>query len=341
MKKLAYSLLAVASACAFNGAYAQSSVTLYGVVDNGIEYQNGGAGGAVRAVSSGLFATVYGLMGHEDIGGGVHVNFQLEQGFSGVTGAATDPTASFNRLAWIGVSGRFGELRFGRQKKPEYLFLNGEVDPTAVKSFASPINNFTDASVRASNAIAYFLPDFRGLTVQGMVSLRDQTTSPSNGLRFYNVVARYVHGPIHVGAGYESSANATGTSVQKIFRAAASYRLGAARFYLAYQTERQSDHSEKRDIYEASGTYLFNPFNRFSVMYGYAHDRTGQGNNAQQVGLIYEYYLSKSTILYTAAGLIQNRHQAQYTLDGTQYSGIAVEPGAYARGAIVGMTHKF
>lgn len=341
MKKLVCLAGVAASACMLNSAYAQSSVTLYGVIDNGIEYQNGGAGGAARAVSSGLFATVYGLIGHEDIGGGVHVNFQLEQGFSGVTGAATDPTAAFNRLAWIGVSGRFGELRFGRQKKPQYLFLNGEVDPTAVKSFASPINNFTDASVRASNAIAYFLPTVYGLSVQGMVSLRDQTTSPSNGLRFYNVVARYVNGPFHLAAGYESSANTTGTSVQKIFRAATSYRVGAARFYLAYQTERQSDHTEKRDLYEASATYLFSPFNRFSVMYGYAHDRTGHGNNAQQIGLIYEYYLSKATVLYTAAGLIQNRNQAQYTLDGTQYSGIAVEPGAYARGVIVGMTHKF
>ncbi|HYS63970.1 MAG TPA: porin [Paraburkholderia sp.] len=341
MKKLVVFVFVIASACVFDTAYAQSLITLYGVVDNGIEYQNGGAGGAVRAVSSGLFATVYGLKGREDIGGGLHVNFQLEQGFSGVTGAATDPTAAFNRLAWIGVSGGFGEVRVGRQKKPEYLFLNSEMDPTEVKSIASPLNNFTDASVRASNAIAYFMPTVHGLTAQVMVAMRDETTKPSNGLRFYNAVVRYANGPFHAAAGYESSANAGGTSIQKVFRAAGSYGVGNARLYLAYQTERQTDNSEKRDIYEASGSYLFNPFNMLSVMYGYAHDRTGQGNNAQQVGLIYEHFLSKSTILYSAAGLIQNRNQAQYTLDGTQYSGIAGAPGAYVRGVIVGMTHKF
>ncbi|SAK96180.1 gram-negative porin domain protein [Caballeronia pedi] len=341
MRKLVVLLLVIFFAGGFDNAHAQSLITLYGIVDNGIEYQNGGQGSAVRAVSSGLFATVYGLKGSEDIGGGYHVNFQLEQGFSGVTGAATDSTAAWNRLAWLGMSGPFGELRVGRQKKPEYLFLNGEMDPTAVKSIASPINNFQDVSVRASNAIAYFTPNLNGLIAQAMISLRDQTTQPSNGLRFYNVVARYVNGPWRVSAGYESSANATGTSVQKVWRAAAGYRAGNLRFYLAFQSERQTDHSEKRDIYEASTSWLLNPFNMVSVMYGYAHDRTGQGNDAQQIGLVYEYFLSKATSLYAAAGLIQNHGQAAYTLDGTQYSGIPVAPGAYARGVVIGMTHKF
>lgn len=341
MKKRLTLAAVVASAGMFNAAHAQSSVTLYGIVDNGIEYQNGGAGSVVRAESSGLFATVYGLKGRENIGGGYYVNFQLEQGFSGVTGAATVAGAAFNRLAWVGVSGGFGEVRIGRQKKPEYLYMNGEMDPSGVKSIASPINNFQTVSVRANNAIAYFTPAFSGLTGQLMVAMRDSTTKPTNGLELYNAVARYVNGPFRASVGYERWSSADGTSLQKVLRAAASYKVGAARFYLAYQSERQDDNSDKVDIYQASTSYMFNPFNMLSVMYGYAHDRSGQGNNAQQIGLLYEYFLSKRTILYTAAGLIQNRNKAEYTLDGTQYSGIAVVPGAYARGVIVGMTHKF
>ncbi len=122
------------------------------------------------------------------------------------------------------MSGPFGELRVGRQKKPEYLFLNGEIDPTAVKSIASPINNFQEVTVCVSNAITYLAPTFYGLTAQAMISLRDQTTKPSNGLRLYNVVARYVNGPFRVSAGYGSQGNATGTSAQKVWRAAAGYR---------------------------------------------------------------------------------------------------------------------
>ncbi len=46
-----------------------------------------------------------------------------------------------------------------------------------------------------------------------------------------------------------------------------------------------------------------------SVMYGFAHDRSGKGNDAQQIGLVYEYFLSKATSLYAAAGLIDNNKQ--------------------------------
>jgi predicted porin len=60
---------------------------------------------------------------------------------------------------------------------------------------------------------------------------------------------------------------------------------------------RQTDNSEKRDIYEASTSYQLDSFNLVSVMYGYAHDRAGQGKNAQQIGLTYEYFLSKATSL--------------------------------------------
>ena len=57
--------------------------------------------------------------------------------------------------------------------------------------------------------------------------------------------------------------------------------------------------------------------------------------------LAYEYLLSKSSILYVAAGLIDNRRRAAYGLNGTEYSGVDVTPGATARGVIVGLTHKF
>ncbi|KAA1007714.1 porin [Paraburkholderia panacisoli] len=113
MRKLLIFATAVASASVLDTAHAKSSVTLYGVIDNGIEYQNDGAGSVVRASPGGLSATVYGLKGQEDIGGGLYVNFQLEQGFSAVNGQASNP-AAFNRLAWVGVSGGFGEVRVRR-----------------------------------------------------------------------------------------------------------------------------------------------------------------------------------------------------------------------------------
>lgn len=97
----------------------------------------------------------------------------------------------------------------------------------------------------------------------------------------------------------------------------------------------------KRDVYEASGIYNFTPASRLALMAGYAHDRTGHGNNAQQIGATYEYSLSKATMLYAAAAFIENRNQAQFTLNGTAYGGVTVAPGANTRGAIIGMMHTF
>lgn len=61
MKRLIALVSGVASVCAVNAAYAQSSVTLYGIIDNGVEYRNAGAGSVVRGVSGGLYASRYGL----------------------------------------------------------------------------------------------------------------------------------------------------------------------------------------------------------------------------------------------------------------------------------------
>ncbi|MEM5295595.1 porin [Burkholderia sp. JPY481] len=341
-------------------AFAQSSVTLYGVLDNGIAYQSSsGNNSATRAVPGGLFATRYGFKGSEDIGGDLHVNFQLEQAFSGQTGAATDPTKAFNRLAFVGMSGGFGEVRFGLQNSPQYDVLQAVMDPSWVKSIASPMNNFNALIIRANNGISYYTPTFDGLNAKFMVALRDPAAGGGNGIGFYNAVVQYVNGPLNVAAGYErgdepavgaggSYALAGGAAagpgaVLNVFNAGASYAIGANRIWLAYHTENLTNTPKymQHDVYQISDSYQFDPFSLLSVMYGYLHDRTGKGNNAQQLGVLFEYSLSKSTELYTAAGFLQNRNQAAYTLSGTAYSGLAITPGTNTRGIGAGLVHKF
>lgn len=339
MKKRLGLLLPVAALAACGPAAAQVSVTPYGSVDNALEIQNGGAGSQVRDVSSAYYATVYGFKGTEDLGNGTHVNFQLEQGFDSSTGAATNAAAAFNRLAWVGMSGAYGEFRIGRQKKPEYLLLNNETDPTGVKSIASPIGNFGDDSVRSSNAIAYFTPIVGGFFEQFMVSLREETNRPT--LISYNAVMRYVNGEFRALAGYEKTGTAASLLEQKVWRAVASYGIGKARVYLAWQKESRNDASEDLRIYQVAGSWQFDKANRLSLLYGFASDRTGAGNDGQQAGLLYEYRFSPRTVVYSASGLLQNRNQATYTLNGTQYTGVPAEPGAWVRGINFGITHKF
>ncbi|SIO71166.1 Outer membrane protein (porin) [Burkholderia sp. GAS332] len=351
---------AVLSCASATSVFAQSNVTLYGVLDNGFVYQSsGGNNSAIRAVPGGLFSTRYGFKGSEDIGGGLHVNFQLEQAFSGQTGAATNPADAFNRLAFVGLSGGFGEVRFGLQNSPQYDVLQAAMDPSWVKSIASPMNNFNALIIRANNGISYYTPTFGGLNAKFMVALRDGSNSTGSGIGFYNVVLQYVNGPLNVAAGYErgdepgvgaggsytlaGGAAAGPGAVLSVFNAGASYAIGANRIWLAFHTENLTNTPKymQHDVYQISDSYQINPFALLSVMYGYLHDRTGKGNNAQELGLLFEYSLSKSTELYTAAGFIQNRNQAAYTLSGTAYSGLAVTPGTNNRGIGVGLVHKF
>jgi predicted porin len=351
---------AVLSCASIAPVFAQSSVTLYGVLDNGFVYQNaGGNNSAIKAVPGGLFSTRYGFKGTEDIGGGLHVNFQLEQAFSGQTGAATDPTKAFNRLAFVGMSGGFGEVRFGLQNTPQYDVLQAAMDPSWVKSIASPMNNFNALIIRANNGISYYTPTFGGLNAKFMVALRDGTTATGNGVGLYNVVVQYINGPLNVAAGYErgdepsvgaggsyslaGGASAGPGAVLSVFNAGASYAIGANRIWLAYHTENLTNTPkyQQHDVYQISDSYQIDPFSLLSLMYGYLHDRTGKGNNAQELGLLFEYSLSKSTELYTAAGFIENKNLAAYTLSGTAYSGLAVTPGTNNRGVGVGLVHKF
>ncbi|MFP3693140.1 porin, partial [Burkholderia sp. SIMBA_048] len=108
MKHLAATALAAASSCA-----AAQSVTLYGIVDTGVEYvSHAGSGGKalVRMPSNtGELPSRWGLRGDEDLGGGMHAIFTLESGFT----ANQDMMQSgrlFGRQAWVGISGPFGAV---------------------------------------------------------------------------------------------------------------------------------------------------------------------------------------------------------------------------------------
>jgi predicted porin len=341
MPKRLMVVFGVLAACLVQSAHAQSSVTLYGVIDNSVEYDNGGKGAVVRAESSGFYATRWGIKGTEDLGDDLHVNFQLEDGFSAQTGAVSKAGEAFSRMAWVGMSGGFGEFRVGLQNTIQYVFMNPELDPIGVMSMASPMNNFNSLTIRENNAISYFTPTIAGLTAQFMVAMRDSATSPSNGFDFYNAALRYVNGPFRAAAGYEQADDAVGTATLKLLSVGTSLGVGNARFYLAYHIETLSDGSISRAVAEASGSYMITPFDEIVLLYGYVHDRTSLGNNAQQIGLNYEHSLSARTFLYLSAGFIQNRNTGDFTLNGTGYGGISVAPGSNARGVIVGMVHKF
>ena len=186
-------------------ANAQSSVTLYGVIDQGINFTNNVGGHSLTEMASGhVQGSRWGLRGSEDLGGGLKAIFQLENGFAADTGAPGQGRRMFGRQAYVGLeSNQYGRLTLGRQYDSVVDFFapttaNGN---WAGYQFAHPLDNDnTDNSFRLDNAIKYTSPSFGGFRFGGAYASSDTTSFTDN--RVYSFGASYTNGGLTLGAGY-------------------------------------------------------------------------------------------------------------------------------------------
>lgn len=158
MKK---SLLAAAVVASFAGAAAaaESSITLYGIVDVGIRHQTNAAsnGDSITTMNPGTLSTSrWGLRGNEDLGGGMNAIFTMEAGFNVDDGTQNGSTRAFHRQSFLGMNGTWGQLTFGRQYNT--LFdTSAKFDPLGYATFGHN-NNGTGALQNATTAAATTLP---------------------------------------------------------------------------------------------------------------------------------------------------------------------------------------
>lgn len=109
-------------------AVAQSSVTLFGVIDADLKYVKTGDTNVKKLDSGGLSNSRFGVKGTEDLGGGLKASFWLESGFNTDTGSTADANRFWNRRVTVGLSGDFGEVRLGRNKTVTRLHIE-DFDP--------------------------------------------------------------------------------------------------------------------------------------------------------------------------------------------------------------------
>jgi len=215
MKK---SLLALAALGAFAGAaHAQSSVTLYGIIDAGLTYVNNDAGKPLIAMQSGILqGSRWGLKGSEDLGGGLKTVFQLENGFNVFTGklgqnqnGASPSSSMFGRQAYVGLSGTdWGTVTIGRQ----YDSIDDYVQPATMNgtwgayfSHAGDIDN-SDNAYRVNNSVKYASPSYNGLTFGGMYAFGGVAGEFGKNSMF-GLGAAYSNGPVYATAAYEYNRN--------------------------------------------------------------------------------------------------------------------------------------
>lgn len=212
-------------------AQAQSSVTLYGIIDGGLRYQsvslaNGDGvsnfGGAYGVQSGNRF----GLRGTESLGNGNAAIFQLENGFDLGNGTSQQGGRMFGRQAWFGVENKsYGDVRLGRMTNLASDWLVGAVDPFAAGFGQLNMGHaFTSGNtLRLDNTLMYRSPVVNG--IQGGLGYSFATGLTSNGgttgygfatsdnSRQLTVGAKYANGPVYVALAYDK-AYASETSAQ-------------------------------------------------------------------------------------------------------------------------------
>ena len=207
MKKHLF-FLAASTACAAP-AFAQNSVTLYGLIDEGLNYTNNVQGGHNYELASGdVQGSRWGLKGTEDLGNGLKAVFQLENGFDVNSGRLGQSSRMFGRQAFVGLSSDAGTVTLGRQ----YDAVVDYLAPTTANGnwggslLSHPFDNDnTDNSFRVNNTIKYASPDYAGFQFGGTYSFSNGTGFSNN--RQYSLGGQYQNGGLLVAAAYLQANN--------------------------------------------------------------------------------------------------------------------------------------
>lgn len=304
MKK---SLIALAVLAASGAAMAQSTVTLYGIADVWVgSSKTTGSERQTLLNSGGYNGNRFGLRGSEDLGGGLKANFVLEQGFTIDDGAQATAGLQFNRNAWVGMSGGFGEARFGRQLT-SYDTLRGATNNSFDTAFATTGTVFgrgvTDYASRVNNSIQYISPTISGFTGAVTFGLGEDKTATESANDTLAMHLRYAAGPVLVGIAYQNQELA-GAGERSYTLVAGSYNFGVATVTAGFNRAKQTGTgaSNGRDNEYQLGVNV--PLsNVSSVALGYSRaslkTSTGaDGGKASGLSLTGFYDLSKRTRLY-------------------------------------------
>jgi predicted porin len=377
--KLALSALTVSLAAASSQAMAQSSVTLYGVVDAGVSYSNNVDGGSqVYARSGSMSGGRWGLKGTEDLGGGMKAIFRLENGFNIYSGALGQGSREFGRSAYVGLqTAQFGTLTLGRQYDP-IADLEGAFDGDGVFGSifvtSGDVDN-SDASLRFNNAIKYTSPVYAGLQFEGMYALGGVAGDVSAGNAISGAVLYSMSG-LNLAGGYlytknnNTTANTAGFvadnqvtkgytlqngSFQTIHAAGAytfnKFTVGARYSnsqYKTYVTTAVVTGTEKFNVGSGYVAYQFTPSLKAAVNYSYTKSSGVTSATYNQISAGVDYFLSKTTDVYALAGYTK-ASGSNVNATGTAIVSATASVGDFSDTssnnkqvmAVVGIRHKF
>lgn len=335
MKK---SLIALAILGSVAGtAMAQSSVSIYGIVDMGLSHDNNGAGGRT-GIDSGLQSSSrLGFKGTEDLGNGMKANFVLESGINADTGGYSQGDTAFGRQSWLGLEGGFGQVKLGRQYSPIRNALLA-VDPFALAGAGSidrvGFNGEVSEIERVNNSVVYELPK-NGLGVTGAVQYgfgetRDSMSTNST----VGFALGYKVDALDLGVAY-NKLDILGNGDAKTYGLTAMYDFGVAKAHGAYGEHKVKfgGLEEKTRTYMVGVSAPVSSVGTVKASYVLNDNRTFDNADSKQFAVGYDHALSKRTNLYATVARVTNDDNA--SLGGAALNGKSVS--TYQ----VGMRHSF
>lgn len=333
--KILLSTIPLALLGAAGTAHAQSSVSLYGVLDTALTYVHNADGNQkLFGMNSGnLQGSRWGLKGTEDLGGGLGAVFQLENGFDSTNGRLGQGGRQFGRQAFVGLSSTTaGTVTLGRQYDPLIDLVQGMTADNyfgSVFATAGDVDNY-DNSFRVNNAVKYTSPVWSGLQFELMYSFGNLAASTGSGNSYSGAVA-YNNGPVGLSAGYIKMTNspagaaarttwtsssdgtfdgpvnagyATAHSIA-IARAAGQYVIGAFTVGAGYSNAQYKPDgasvyttSEKYNTGQAFLNYQATPAMLLGIGYSYTKSSGDSSAKYHQASIGADYSLSKRTDIY-------------------------------------------
>lgn len=369
MKK---SLIALAVLAASGAAMAQSSVTLFGIVDTGVSYvsnADGGNGSNYGMHTSGNATSRLGLRGTEDLGGGLKAGFWLEGEIFGDDGNASG--FNFKRESTVRLSGNFGEVRLGRETTPTFraglkydLFGAtgigqfygyrdwsglGDAAAEAKVAFQGDLN-----TIRASNMLSYSSPNFSGFTANISYAFDEKANAnvPAVGVtkagRYVGGNVGYDNGPLSVTAAYGTLKMGLGgiAADRDEYSIGASYNFGVAKVVgLAQQVKYKAQgENAKFNNYMLGVSAPVGGVGEVKLAYA-LYDQKADDTKAHQLSLGYVHNLSKRTAVYGTVAYLKNKEGSYMSLASKGVSNnIGLKDSGAARnqtGVQVGIRHAF
>lgn len=337
-------------------AAAQSSATVFGILDVAARHVKNGSVGSINSMVSGGTATSrWGIRGMEDLGGGLRAGFWLEGDIGVDTGLAN--ATFWNRRTTVSlISAQAGELRLGRDLVPTHV-ASCSLDPFGcVGMLAATTYRATQAAVfsgignvqlafRANNSIAYLTPaNLGGFSAHGMVSLgENQISAGTEQSKGQGLRLGYSSGPVSVQAGAWQVKNTTAAVADfKDLVFGASYDFGVVK--AAVQRRSFKFSTEKLDV---TMFHLSAPVGSGVAKLTYMKANQISPNAAinardsSTIGAGYQYYLSKRTSVYGNLGQVSNKGTATFTVAGGPAVTAANFGGQKSTAYEVGLRHDF